>query len=48
MVVGLPILGIMTVYERIARTSAEYVKKLYEVTEKFCLATEGTEIIKYD
>jgi len=28
----------MAGYEKVARTSAEYVQKLHEVTEKICVA----------
>jgi hypothetical protein len=30
------VLGIMSGYEKVVSTSAEYVKKLHEVTERIC------------
>ncbi len=35
---GIAVLGIMSGYEKIVSTFAEYVQKLHEVTEKVCVA----------
>lgn len=33
---GIAVLGIIAGYEKVARTFAEYVKKLHEVSERIC------------